>query len=374
VKAKLSAKDLKFALKSLKNILETFYDTKNEAVYYFKAEKNKLYLFGHNQVVVSIVIPSELSDTVDKPFGFDFDLFSSLKYPIDEVLLTFADHSFKVSAGALHVELVAQISEKTVKHKAVELKHTFPKCDFERILSFHNYGYHHNPVEAGKRPVSISSKDNYLLFQSFDKQVSAFNKLDSAEHLEEAICVLPKPMGIVLAACQEPTFKFGLSKQHWRIQTGNLDVSFPNMVKQTNADFTQILKDIRSKPCLLMEAEAKSLYKSLDVLSPSAKGKDENPKMSICVGEKLYAELESAKIRSMRIELDQCKIQEKGLALTKERIPVNYRYISEFVSNLSADNEIFFQWWKHRDNDAPLKGRALSLYNKTGRYIIARLL
>jgi len=375
MKAVISAKELKAALKSLKMISESFQETKDTTTYFFKIEKTALTVQVFNGVFASYKIEGELTDIQTKPYGFDFALVSSLKFPDGTVTISFSDTTLRFSSATFMVEVGVLVCDKIPKPKPVEITHEFSRETFTKALDFHNYGFHHNPVESGKRPIQVSSKEGFLFFQSFDRQVSAFSRAEySGEHLESPLYFLPIPVNTVLRSVLADTFKIGIGKQVWGIKCGNLDTVYPNMIKPHVADFTQILEDVKNKPCLMLRTVG--LAKALDVLSPSVKaGKDENPKMSLCMGEKIYFELQSAKIKAMRIELDQCKVLEKELMLEKEKIPMNYRYIKEFVDNLAtlSDGEIILQWWKFKDEAAPLKGRAISVFNKTGRYLIARL-
>lgn len=376
MKAVISAKEFKAALKSLKAIAESF-QSKEDVSYFFKIEKSHLTLQMFNGVFACYKLAGDLTEINPKPFGFDFSLVASLKFPEDAVSLTFSDSLLRLASGSLMVEVGVLVCDKLPKVKSIDLNHEFPREPFVTALDFHNYGLHHNPIEASKRPLQVSNRDGFLFLQSFDRQVSAFSKFEyTGEPLEAPIYFLPNPVSTVLKSVTADTFKLGIGKQVWGIKTGNLETVYPNMIKPQVSDFSKILEDVKSKPCLMLRTDGKVLAKALDVLSPSIKaGKEENPKMALCLGDKIYFELQSTKIKAMRIELEQCKIQEKDMLLSREKLPLNFRYVKEFVDNLAtlADGEITLQWWKFKDETAPLSGRAISVFNKAGRYLIARL-
>jgi hypothetical protein len=186
--------------------------------------------------------------------------------------------------------------------------------------------------------------------------------------------IIPKPIITTLTNVTEETVSFGISKQYWRIKTATLDVIYPNMVKPLGADFVKILADIASKPSMQIVFSRDHINKSLGVLSPSVKaGKEENPKMHFFIkeGHNIQVTVASERIKCMKFELEG-QLEADRCALEEAAIGLNFRYTREFVENLSGD-VVRFQYWKLKDEEAPLKGRVLSFYNDGGRYLIARL-
>jgi hypothetical protein len=376
LKAIISAKILKNVLKTVKSITDTL--NRDEILFGFNVSEKGLCLQSAGGLYVSCFLTTDFED-VEEFIPVDISTLASLKFPSDKVEISTKGSNLMLRSEDLEVELALPHLEKaSIKAKDIATPHQFKVQDLLRALDFHTYGTHHNPLEASKRLVCISGAAgrDRLNFQSYDKQVSAFNHMpfDAVDKSVE-IYVIPRPIITTLNNVTDEFISFGTTKQYWRIKTDTLDVIYPNMVKPQAADFEKILTDISSNPSMKIAFDSKHITKTLGVLSPSIKaGKEENPKMHFYIKDDsttVQVTVASERIKGMKFELegqllpDRTEVEETAIAL-------NFRYVREFVDNLSGD-VVYFQYWKSLDYDAPLKGRVLSFFNDNGRYLIARL-
>ena len=373
MKAVVSAKELKTALKALKNIVDSFQDIKTEFYYGFNVTDKGLCLQAIGSLYASYCLTSQY-ESFDFFTPVDPSLLSTFKFPEDEIKIEIKDSALKAVSGSFEVELaLPHMTAPPIKLKEIPLVYKFEVESFTKALNFHTYGIHHNPIEASKRVVSLRSGEGKLHLQSFDKQVSAFNSLPSLTNIEDVIYLTPKPVLSALNDISDKEIHFGVSKQFWRICSDKLDVYYPNMVKPVVGNFSSILTEMETKPCIKVGFKKDLLKKSLMVLAPSIKaGKEDNPKMYLYVQDsKVSVTVSSDRIKSMKFDLE-ADVQPDRLLLDGTALGVNFRYTKEFVDKLDGDL-VYFQYWKYQDDNAPLKGRVLSFYNDYGRYIIGRI-
>lgn len=374
MKATLSAKALKAALKTVKTITDTYENAKGDTLYGVSQDEKGLWLRAAGGFLVSTFLTDKVSEPFDKLVPVDAETLNSLKFPSDEVEISYVSGGgMLLKSGSLEIELARPMTADvafSIKGKDVPAAQAFEAEPFRKALAFHTYGTHHNPVEAGKRLVRLTPKDGRLHLLSFDKQVSAFNSIPFSGD-GEPIFVVPKPITVALANVAETQVGFGVSERFWRITTPTLDVIYPNMVRPVVSNFERLLENIATKPCRRVTFSAEHISKTLGVLTPSIKaGKEENPRMHLYVkpGENVQVTVASDRIKSMKFQLEG---QMDGVT-EAEAVGLNFRYTREFVDNLGGD-VIHFQYWKFQDPEAPVGGRAVSFYNESGRYIIGRL-
>jgi hypothetical protein len=370
MQATLSARTLKAAIKSVKTVLDTY--EKGETLYGVVNTDTSLCLQGVSGSVFASYVLGDRAEDLEGFLALDIPTLSSLKFPEDTVKLETSGSVLKLSSAALDVETLLPASDRAFKVKQTKQETSeFVTQHFLDALSFHTYGMHHNPIEAARRLVRLSTKDGRLHLLSFDKQVSAFNSMPFAGHLEEPIFVTPKPIVAVLGSVSDEVFRFGATQRYWVIETSALRVVYPNVIKPVSSNFDKILDDIATLPCRRVAFEREYLLKSLGVLTPSIKaGKEENPKMHFYLrpDDAIQVTVSSEKIRSMTFKLEG---RQEGV-VEPEAVGLNFRYTKEFAENLNGD-VVYFQYWKYDDAQAPLRGRALSFYADNGRYIISRL-
>jgi hypothetical protein len=309
---------------------------------------------------------------------FDLETLTALKAAKGTLaLLQLEDKQARFTAQNCKVTLpYVSASEVIDLTKELEVGPELSREEFRRALAIHTYGAHHNPQEAERRAVRIFSHKGHLLFQSYDKQASAFSAFPYSGP-EVDMQLLPKPLLGALQVSGE-SFSLGSNFHGWKLESGSLAVWFPNLVKTVKGDFGEILKEIREKPCFKLVFSPGALDTALGQLAPFAKQKDIPKVLLQVVGSRqVILKTMSAKVSSVEVEIPEedfkLEIGENLSLSGKETVAFNYRYLREFVTNLGKKEGITLQWWEHLDPNAPLKGRALSLFAATGRYLCARL-
>lgn len=370
MQAILSAKVLKAALKTVKTVMET-YDCE-DPIYGLFNINSTLVLVGISGGLFATYNLGPAADSLEGFVALDHAALSSLKFPDDIVAATTTGQVLQLRSLALEVELLLPRADKwsfKSLRKDPPKTYAFNTEVFLAALDFHTYGAHHNPQEAAKRLVRLTSGNGKLELRSFDKQVSAVNSMPFSGDLPE-LYIPPKPVATILNCVAEDVVSFGVSEKTWYLETSSLKVSYPNVVKPLTSNLDRILAEIEANSGRMLSFNRGHLIESLNMLTPSIKaGKEENPRMHFYVrpGEKTKVTIASERIRSMSFELEGVQ---QGISET-EAIGLNFRYTKEFVESLIGDN-IHFQYWA-AGGESPLRGRALSFYADNGRYVIGRL-
>jgi len=316
----------------------------------------------------------------------DLETLSSMKFSV-ETSFAFDEKNVLVKTGELKVTLpYMKIDDLVDISKEVATTLTLKTKSFVKALQCHAYGSHHNNEEAQRRPVRIYLEGTTLLLQSYDKQVSAFSRLGTDFLLPPDpvdFQLLPKPLLTVLDSSDADVFAIGASPQSWKVIVGKTTVYFPNLLRASKGDFTDLLGSVRVKPCYMLVFEPGALNEALTQIAPFLKlNKNEASKVSVqIVGQKqILIKTSSAKVQNVESEIPESKVQlvmsRSPASLSgKETVAFNYKYLKEFLDNLQTKTEkVSLQWWEYMNPDVPLKGKAVSVFSGSGRYIMARLL
>lgn len=306
----------------------------------------------------------------------DLETVISLKLgKVSEIIFEIKDKLCVISTSVMQISLPFACVDEVDKEDADKVQYLpFKATEFMKALSYHIYGSHHNPEEASRRPVRlISSKGQAELF-SCDKQVSAFSYFESGIESDLNLQFLPAPLLNILSVLKVSDFQFGLTKTSWKLKTDIAEVCFPNLIRKVDLDLTSVVKSMEESPCNYLEINPRSLDRALSQLGVVFKAKDAvKVTLQVYGGDRVFLLGASEKVKDARVELTDIKIS-AGSISGRENLIFNYKYLKEFVSTFSPDGESFIlQWWEYMSSDAPLKGKAFSLYNSKCRYIMARL-
>lgn len=370
MQAILSAKVLKAALKTVKTVIETY--DREDPIYGLFNINSTLCLVGISGGLFATYTLGPAADDLEGFVALDHATLSSLKFPDDIVAATTTGQVLQLRSLSLEVELLLPRADKwsfKSLRKDPPRTYAFNTKAFLAALDFHTYGAHHNPQEAARRLVRLTSGEGKLKLLSFDKQVSAVNYMPFSGDLPE-LYIPPKPVAVILNCVAEDVVSFGVSEKTWYLETSSLKVSYPNVVKPLTSNLDRVIAEMDANKGRMISFRREHLAESMNMLTPSIKaGREENPRMHFYVrpGEKTKVTIASERIRSMSFELEGVP---QGISDT-EAIGLNFRYTKEFVENLIGDN-IHFQYWTAGE-ESPLRGRALSFYVDGGRYIIGRL-
>lgn len=319
----------------------------------------------------------------------DLSVLSSLKLSGKVVTLEITRDYINFTNDRLKGKLLLNISKSDIEDldtNQVSLDYTFNVQYFLDALICHIFGVHHNPVEANKRGVRIFSDKEVLHLVSQDKLTSCYVNRKIEPMQKEIDCfLLPKPLKIILSSLpkdKELTFNFGISREFWRMTCGKIDVLFPNIVKPVNLDLSKLIEEVENKPSYKLKINGKILKESLNDLQPfvskaSLVGKEDNPIVSLLVKDDRTAsfKLDTSKAKDVEIELSEFVIEEDRYAFEPIQLYFNLKFLHEFIDNLLDLNgsEIIIRWWKYLDDDAPAKGKILSIEASKNRYLIGRI-
>lgn len=267
----------------------------------------------------------------------------------------------------------------------LSVKETIRVCDlptkpFLAALACHSYGAHHNPVEAARRSVKLAYNPETKMFElsSSDKQVSCLSWLGSDIGSDSPVTLLPKPLEAVLAVLPDDTFSLSVGKQSWRVATASFEVCFPNLVKTSERDVPQIVAQMQGNHGIRIALATSDLNAALTVLANLIKvSKNEMAKVRVMlVGLKDFLlKGETSKIKDIEVKVETCRIiKPDSMTISgKENVFFNLKYLKEFVEAAGSGKEVTIEWWEHLDSKAPVKGKAITVYNDQVQYIMARM-
>lgn len=331
--------------------------------------------------------------------SFDLTALASLKFPEKLTTLTLdpTEKAIGFSSGRLRGKLLLtngdlDDEEHCPKEDAVVLSHTFSLKDFLGGLSCHNYGVHHNPVEAAKRAVRIYTDKDRLKFVSRDSIVTSYINIESrVVDLDHAFDVrlLPKPLKTVLSSLPDdvsPTFRIGLSKEFWHINHDTINIWFPNIIKSSVKveDIEDLVGQAEKKSSCRFTLPLYALESAMKEAQPfvsdaTLTSKDDTPTLKFVVTpERVAFRIETSKAKDVEIMLDGKLEIDPGQPLTEE-IGFNFKFLMEFVSAFKSltskkeDPSVTIQWWKYQAPDSPGKGKAACLTMGTNRFFVLRV-
>lgn len=349
----------------------------------------------------------------------DLGSLASLKFSGQTVSITLGKskegNSLEFSSGRLkgklilsHPDIEKEVDSARPDINSIELNQQFSVSDFLAILSAHNYGSHHNALEALKRPVRIYNRkdgddSDQILFVSKDKIAAAsFTKPLTVPIKDDFnYYVLPKPFQAVLSALAQdtsPVFHFGIAKDFWRINHGQIDIWFPNIVQEVNFDLEELANITNSLPAFSLKTSPECLQAALSEISPFTSSahlftKDDMPivRLTIENGTGFFT-LNTSKAKDVIVEIENVEFDSGGLVYDPSDIlSLNFKYLSECVSALVSIDEkgspaikdkekvakekepVHLMWWPYRDTTAPTKGKALCLRRANNYYWISRV-
>ncbi len=304
-----------------------------------------------------------------------------------------------------HIDVVKDVERNRPDPSQVPLTHVFSTSTFLSALSAHNYGMHHNAMEALRRPVRIYNRDGKLFFVSCDKITAAFfSKNDacsfdnpddddggSIEHTSDEFSyyLLPKPLQSVLKKLStdgSPTFQFGMSKKVWRLTHGNIEVYFPNIIPEANFDLEDLVRSVNAQPGYFLMLDPEKLHNAIVEMTPFAfskqlviQGKDMPITRLVSTAGNACLTLNTSKAKDVTVFLDVVEAQLDGFDAS-ENLMFNFKHLSECVASLITSEEktkestpIYLRWWSITNSSAPTKGKTLCIQRGDNYYWISRI-
>ena len=384
MKTVVKAVELKAALSSLSSAIDTT-DLKKEqtfATFEFYQEENQLDLkFSSRGLQFSYQFQEHLT-TASKSSRkqVDWKTLLGLKFPEEQVHLDLSEPgvlNFQCGKFRGELPLAVEGSLPELPVKTIPLTHTFSVTKFLAGLHFHQYGVHHNPIEAEKRPLRlVLARESYAY--SYDKQISAKSRvLDLTADEPLAAEILPKTFKMILSSFpttkkKDETFDIGLTKELCRLRFQNINIVMRNLAKDHSVDIEKICQKAAGYPgtqLVLPAIVLRPLLDSFDALVSKA-AKEDNPLLVFRTKEgKTVVRIETSKVKNVEYELDVPAVE------LKESVVLGYRYFSELTENLyNRHDEIVLEWWDRGDESAPSKGRVLKLSSASDCYFMGRLL
>jgi hypothetical protein len=323
--------------------------------------------------------------------------------------LEFKSGNLKGKLILSHSDIEKEVDSARPDPNSIELNQQFSVSDFLSALSAHNYGTHHNAAEASKRPVRIYNKKgveegtDQIMFVSKDKIAAAsfVKPLTTPFKDEFNYYILPKPLQAVLNALAQdssPVFHFGIAKDFWRLNHGQIDIWFPNIVQEVNFDLEELVTIVNSYPSFLLKTTSECLQKALAEIAPFTSSanlftKEDMPIIRLTVEEGVgIFTLNTSKAKDVMIEIENIEFNCDNLTYDPaDMLNLNFKYLSECVSALANVEEkgspvvkdkekvakdkepICLQWWPYKDTTAPTKGKALCLKRGNNYYWISRV-
>jgi len=351
----------------------------------------------------------------------DFGSLSSLKFSGSTVNITLGKskegNTLEFQSGRLkgklilsHADIEKEVESARPQENSVELNHTFSISDFLSALSAHNYGFHHNSQEAGKRPVRIYNKKDEatdeanILFVSKDRIVAAsFTKPMTTPFKDEfSHYLLPKPFQAVLNALScdvSPVFNFGISKDYWRVHHGQIAVWFPNVIQKVNFEMEDLKNLVETSPCFSLTAPIDALKEAISEIGPFTSdahlfSKNDMPIIKISIEKDTgYFSLNTSKAKDVVVEIEDAEFVAKGLTYDpSDVLNLNFKYLSECVAALDSkartkvkkkdkkeDMEddkgrcVTLMWWPYQDKNSPTRGKAVCIKCEGNYYWISRV-
>jgi len=321
--------------------------------------------------------------------------------------LEFKSGNLKGKLILSHADIEKEVDSARPDPNSIELNQQFSVSDFLSALSAHNYGTHHNAVEASKRPVRIYNKkdkeEDQIFFVSKDKIAAAsfVKPLTTPFKDEFNYYILPKPLQAVINALSQdisPVFHFGIAKDFWRISHGQIDIWFPNIVQEVNFDLEELVTVVNSYPSFSLKTTPECLHKALAEIAPFTSSanlftKEDMPIIRLTVEDGVGAfTLNTSKAKDVTIDIENVEFNCDKLTYDPtDMLSLNFKYLSECVAALTNIEEkgtpvikdkekvakdkepIFLMWWPYKDTTAPTKGKALCLKRGNNYYWISRV-
>ena len=352
----------------------------------------------------------------------DLGSLASLKFSGQTVSITLGKskegNTLEFNSGRLkgklilsHPDIEKEVDSARPDVNTIELNQQFSVSDFLAVLSAHNYGSHHNALEALKRPVRIYNKKgnddgtelDQILFVSKDKIAAASFQKPMTTPFKDNFnyYVLPKPFQAVLNALAQdisPVFHFGIAKDFWRINHGQIDIWFPNIVQEVNFDLEELVNVVNTSPAFCLKTSPECLQTALSEIAPFTSSqhlftKDDMPivRLTIENGAGFFT-LNTSKAKDVVVEIENIEFDSANLVYDPSDIlNLNFKYLSECVTSLISVDEkgspvikdkektpkekepIQLLWWSYKDTTAPTKGKALCLKRGNNYYWISRV-
>jgi len=370
-----------------------------------------------------VVLDSDANESTGE-FRRSVDLSSlaSLKFSGNTVSITLGKskdgNTLEFTSGKLkgklilsHADIEKEVDSARPEVDSIELNQQFAVSDFLAALSAHNYGTHQNAQEASKRPVRIYNKKgsedgsipDQILFVSKDKIAAAsFVKAMTTPFKDEFnYYILPRPLQAVLNALSQdtsPVFHFGISKDFWRINHGQIDVWFPNIVQEVNFDLEELVTVVNSFPSFSLTVSPECLQRALSEIAPFTSSahlftKDDMPIIRLAVENDMgFFSINTSKAKDVVIEMEDVDFKYDKLVYDPtDMLNLNFKYLSECVASLADVEEkgsaavkdkektpkekepIVLMWWPYKDVTAPTKGKTLCLKRGNNYYWISRV-
>lgn len=297
-----------------------------------------------------------------------------------------------------HQDIEKDVESSRPAADAVELNQQFAVADFLSALSAHNYGTHHNAQEAAKRPVRVYNKKgsedgsvpDQLLFVSKDKIAAAnFVKPMTTPFKDEfSYYMYPKPMQAVLKALSQnnsPVFHFGIARNLWRINHGQIDVWFPNIVPDVSYDLEELVSVVNTFPSFSLTVSPDKLKEALEEVEPFTEAplftKEDMPVIRLAVENNVgLFTINTSKAKDVLIEMECMEFNTSDQVYDPTDIlNINFKYLKECVASLIAvddkkkDQPVILKWWSYKDVTAPTKGKTLCIQRGGNYYWIARV-
>ena len=355
----------------------------------------------------------------------DLSSLASLKFSGKTIQITLGrnkeGNTLEFNSGALkgklilsHADVEKEIESARPEAESVELNQQFSVSAFLSALNAHNYGTHHNALEAAKRPVRIYNKKgsedgtvpDQIMFVSKDRVAAASFTIPMTTPYKDEFnyYVRPKPLQAVLHALSletSPVFYFGISKDYWRLSHGQIDVWFPNIIQEVNFDLDELVLTTNKFPSFSLQVSPEALQRSLAEISPFTSSahlftKEDMPIIRLTVehGVGIFT-INTSKAKDVQIALDNIEFSTDSLDYDPtDMLNLNFKYLSECVaaliniedksSNKNKEKEkekekditketIYLKWWSYKDTTAPTKGKTLCLNRGNNYYWISRV-